>query len=197
MKYLTTMGVTLLLTQNALACPKEMDAANGIVLTRASTFFSALFKPKGEGITEQRIMIRGAEPEDISSFYPHPLVIGKHISKNGELNIEYKKPLVALDELNNTNNWVSEVVVKSGDTEIGTGTAVVSFIGYDVITIGECTYDVWRISDRLELKDSQPIIFEKYFSPELKLVLASITMSNEGEPISGVMFDEIKNGVNY
>ena len=184
----------LLGVQSAVACPQAMDRENGLILTRTDPFFSVLFRPTDQGLTEQRIMDRGAGPEEVSTVYPHPLVVGERVSSTTTLSLSYSAPVSQLDRLNETRTWQSDVVLQSGQEVLGRGTAILSFLGTSTIAIGACRYDVWQVEDRFELEGREPIVFDKFYSPKLGLVLNAIRLSPNRDPISTVEFDTIEEG---
>ena len=191
-----TLMFVLVGGQAALACPKEMGET-GIVLTRTSPFFSIYVSDTERGLTEQRIMVRGAAPENVSSVYPHPLVIGQRAGGDGVLSLTYAKPTSQLDRLDRIGHWTSDVVLRSGQTPVGTGKATLSFLGDATISIGTCTYDVWHVEDRLELESRAPIIFDKFYSPALGVVLKTVKLTQKREPIDMVEFNEIAVGSTF
>ena len=184
----------LLSAQSVWACPQALDRENGLILTRTDPFFSSFYRPTDQGLTEQRIMERGAGPQEVSTVYPHPLVVGKRVGRNGTLSLSYSAAVSLLDRLNETGTWQSDVVLRSGQDELGRGTATLSFLGNSTIAVGECRYDVWQVEDRFELEGREPIVFDKFYSPKLGLVLNAIRLSPNREPISTVEFDTIETG---
>ena len=184
----------LLGAQSAVACPQAMDRENGLVLTRTDPFFSVLLRPSDQGLTEQRIMDRGAEPEEVSTVYPHPLVPGERVARNGTLSLSYSAAVSQLDRLDETGTWKSDVVLRSGQDELGHGAATLSFLGKQTMSVGECQYDVWQVEDRFELEGREPIVFDKFYSPKLGVVLESVRLTPTREPITMIAFDKIEAG---
>ena len=184
----------LMSAQSVWACPQALDRENGLILTRTDPFFSVLFRSSDQGLTEQRIMDRGAGPEEVSTVYPHPLVVGERVSSTATLSLSYSAPVSQLDRLDETGTWRSDVVLQSGQEVLGRGTATLSFLGNSTIAIGACQYDVWQVEDRFELEGREPIVFDKFYSPKLGLVLNAIRLSPNRDPISTVEFDTIEEG---
>ncbi len=178
--------------QAAMACPQSLDPQGGLVLTRTDPFFAVILKATEEGLTEQRVMERDSGPEPVSTLYPHPLVVGERAARNGTLSLSYATAVSQLDRLNETGVWQSDVVLRSGQDELGRGTATLSFRGNQTMSVGECRYDVWHVEDRLELEGRAPIIFDKFYSPTLGVVLEAVKLTPNREPITMISFDKIE-----
>mgnify|MGYP006921610234 CR=1 FL=1 len=172
-------------------CPTAADLENGIRLTRNEPFFSILQTATPEGLTEARIMDRGAGPEAVSSVYAHPLTVVRRISAGGVLELAYADDTAELNSLPGPRQWHTEVTLLSDGQEINRGTYAVRLSGLGDATIGDCSYTVWRINEVMTLDGMAPLAFEKSYAPDLGLVLSSIRLDPEGTPVGGVFFDEI------
>ena len=61
-----------------------------------------------------------------------------------------------------------------------------------LVSIGECEYEAWRVENRLEIDGRSPIVFEKFYSPLLGVVIKTIKIAPDGKRLSAVEFDEIE-----
>ncbi|MGO7035988.1 hypothetical protein ACCT19_34885, partial [Rhizobium ruizarguesonis] len=50
------------------------------------------------------------------------------------------------------------------------------------------------VNSRLELTGLPPIIFEQYYSPELRVVLRSVRLGPSNQPLSELRFDRFQIG---
>ena len=173
-------------------CPKSLSEESGLILTRNTPFFSSLYTQTQEGVREQRILVRSGKPENVSTYYPHPLAVGKRIGSNGTLHLKYSRATDSINDLPKTKDWKADVILQSNGKQIGTGSSTLSFKGHGQESIGDCQYRVWVIDSRLNLKGQPPISFMKYYSPELNLVLRSVKMDPSGKALSQVHFDLIE-----
>ncbi len=180
--------------QSALACPQAPDPEHGLVLTRTEPFFQVVSKSTDRGWIEQRIMERGGELDRASTVYPHPLAVGERTDKNGTLSIRYSAAVSELDHLDETGLWRSDVVLLSGQNVLDRGTATRSFLGRTKFAIGWCVYDVWLVEARTVYERHQPTVFDQYYSPELGVILESIKLTPDREPITRIGFNEIEVG---
>lgn len=192
-----TAFLTLIATLSptiALACPSEMDKEYGIQLTRTEPFFSMLLQEADGGLTERRILFRDAQPEKVASLYLHPLIVGRREGKNGSTFLDYSAPFEDLNRLNEIGEWQSDVVFRAGTRLLASGTTIIKFLGNSSVKIGACRYKVWHIEDRLELEERTPIVFEKWYSPQLNVVLRIMRMRLDGQPMNEIAFDQITIG---
>jgi len=172
-------------------CPEKSDLAAGVTFTRSEPFYSVVFVSTGEGIIERRIMARGAEPEQVSSVYIHPLAVGERHSDNGNLTIEYSEDPLLLEELPKHGEWHSEVSLYHNGNFVSEGSIAVTFIANSSETIAGCEYLVWEVDDNMSLDGYAPISFKKFYSPRLGVVLRAIKLDSADNPISEVRFDSI------
>lgn len=190
---LATAVATLIGTAAAAQdrCPTAEDMATGIRLTRNDPLFSVVLTRTEDGIAEARVMSRGDSPEEVSTFYSHGLTVTRRIGSGGTLELRYDRDTAELDSLPGYREWSTPVMLLSDGLEANGGTYTARISGLGDATIGDCTYTVWRVQDRLELAGMQPMVFEKAFAPDLGIPLSAIQIAPDGSPVSGVFFDEI------
>lgn len=151
------------------------------------------YKPDGPGLTEQRLMERNHSLQPVSAVYLHPLLVEKRVSASGTHELKYANA-IALEDLPKKKNWQSETTLFINGQKSVSGATVIRFDGWGEETIASCSYKVWAINSRLELTELPPIIFEQYYSPELRLVLRSVRLSPSNKPLSEVRFDRFQIG---
>ncbi|MBY5554171.1 hypothetical protein [Rhizobium leguminosarum] len=174
-------------------CLSAKEAKTGVLLTREAPFYSVFYKPDGPGLTEQRLMERNRSLHPVSAVYLHPLLVEKRVSPSGTHELKYANA-VALDDLPQKKNWHSETILFINGQRSVSGATFIRFDGWGEETIASCSYKVWAINSRLELTGLPPIIFEQYYSPELRLVLRSVRLGRSNQPLSEVRFDRFQIG---
>ncbi len=179
-----------LLVGITLAAPAS---SNCLLLTREVPFYSVFYKPDGPGLTEQRLMERDRSLQPVSAVYLHPLLVEKRVSASGTHELKHANA-IALDDLPQKKNWQSETTLFINGKKSVSGATIIRFDGWGEETIASCSYKVWAINSRLELTGLPPIIFEQYYSPELRVVLRSVRLGPSNRPLSEVRFDRFASG---
>ncbi|TCA44278.1 hypothetical protein E0H72_11520 [Rhizobium leguminosarum bv. viciae] len=185
-------GITLAAPASS-SCLSAKETKQGVLLTREVPFYSVFYKPGGPGLTEQRLMERNHSLQPVSAVYLHPLLVEKRVSASGTHELKYANA-IALEDLPKKKNWQSETTLFINGQKSVSGATVIRFDGWGEETIASCSYKVWAINSRLELTELPPIIFEQYYSPELRLVLRSVRLSPSNKPLSEVRFDRFQIG---
>jgi len=173
-------------------CPGHVSDVKGIELSRTEPFFGNVYRQTPRGLTEERMMERDGEVEEVSTVYPHALAPGERISAQGSMILDYVADPSELDRLNETGTWTSEVVLRVNGQAVMTGRAEKRLAGTEMITVGECRTEVWLVEDRLELGQGDGDWMLLSYAPALGLVVRSMTLSAEGKPLRGVEFDTIQ-----
>ncbi|MGR9180462.1 hypothetical protein ACU8OR_33740 (plasmid) [Rhizobium leguminosarum] len=185
-------GITLAAPASS-NCLNANETKQGVLLTREVPFYSVFYKPDGPGLTEQRLMERNHSLQPVSAVYLHPLLVEKRVSASGTHELKYANA-IALDDLPQKKNWQSETTLFINGQKSASGATVIRFDGWGEETIASCSYKVWAINSRLKLTELPPIIFEQYYSPELRLILRSVRLSPSNQPLSEVRFDRFQIG---
>jgi hypothetical protein len=186
------VGITLA-TPASSNCLSAKETKHGVLLTREVPFYSVFYKPDGSGLTEQRLMERNRSLQPVSAVYFHPLLVEKRVSASGTHELKYANA-IALDDLPQKKNWQSETTLFINGQKSVSGATIIRFDGWGEETIASCSYKVWTVNSRLELTGLPPIIFEQYYSPELRLVLRSVRLGPSNQPLSEVRFDRFQIG---
>ncbi|WP_348630492.1 hypothetical protein [Rhizobium leguminosarum] len=160
---------------------------------RVVPFYSVFYKPDGPGLTEQKLVERNRSLQPVSAVYLHPLLVEKRVSASGTHELKYANA-IALDDLPQKKNWQSETTLFINGKKSISGATIIRFDGWEKETIASCSYKVWAINSRLELTGLPPIIFEQYYSPELRVVLRSVRLGPSNRPLSEVRFDRFHIG---
>lgn len=179
------------LAAGAQTCPTGADVDTGVRLTRLDPFFSVVFTNTADGLAEARVMQRGGTREAVDTVYSHALAVTSRSTPNGPLAIAYDADPAALDDLPALRSWDSTVTVTLNDTPFTTGRYTARVTGFGEATIGDCSYDVWRVRDQLRLDNGAVLAFEKSYAPALGLVVGSIQLDQQDQPAGSVFFDEI------
>ncbi|MBY5610355.1 hypothetical protein [Rhizobium leguminosarum] len=194
LRSLSSLLVGLTLAEPASGnCLSAKETKQGVLLTREVPFFSAFYKPDGPGLTEQRLMERNRSLQPVSAVYLHPLLVEKRVSASGTHELKYANA-IALDDLPQKKNWQSETKLFINGQKSVSGATIIRFDGWGEEAIASCSYKVWAVNSRLELTGLPPIIFEQYYSPELRLVLRSVRLGPSNQPLSEVRFDRFQIG---
>ena len=173
-------------------CLTANETKQGVLLTRKVPFYSVFYKPNGPGLTEQRLMKSNHSLQPVSAVYLHPLLVEKRVGATKQ-ELKYANA-IALDDLPQKKNWQSDTTLFLNGQESASGTTFIRFDGWGEETIAGCSYKVWAINSRLELTGLPPIIFEQYYSAELRLVLRSVRLDASNQPMSEVRFDRFEIG---
>ncbi|MGO4196913.1 hypothetical protein AB4Z13_16285 [Rhizobium sp. YAF28] len=173
-------------------CLTANETKQGVLLTRKVPFYSVFYKPNGPGLTEQRLMESNHSLQPVSAVYLHPLLVETRVGATKQ-ELKYANA-IALDDLPQKKNWQSDTTLFLNGQESVSGTTFIRFDGWGEETIAGCSYKVWAINSRLELTGLPPIIFEQYYSPELRLVLRSVRLDPSNQPMSEVRFDRFEIG---
>ncbi|TBB16583.1 hypothetical protein ELH48_33885 (plasmid) [Rhizobium ruizarguesonis] len=186
------VGITLAAPASG-NCLSAKETKQGVLLTREVPFYSVFYKPDGPGLTEQRLMERNRSLHPVSAVYLHPLLVEKRVSASGRHELKYANA-IALDDLPQKKNWQSETTLFINGKKSVSGATIIRFDGWGEETIASCSYKVWAVNSRLELTGLPPIIFEQYYSPELRVVLRSVRLGPSNQPLSEVRFDRFQIG---
>lgn len=188
------VGITLAVPAFGI-CLTAKETKQGVLLTREVPFFSVFYKPDGPGLTEQKLVERNRSLQPVSAVYLHPLLVEKRVGPNGTHELKYANAnAIALDDLPQKKNWQSDTTLFINGKKSVSGTTFIRFDGLGEETLASCSYKVWAINSRLELTGLPPIIFEQYYSPELRLVLRSVRLGPSDKPLSEVRFDRFQIG---
>ncbi|ARM12954.1 MULTISPECIES: hypothetical protein [Rhizobium] len=189
---LLLVGITLVVPAFG-NCLTANETKQGVLLTREVPFFSVFYKPDGPGLTEQKLVERNHSLQPVSAVYLHPLLVEKRVGPNGTHELKYANA-IALDDLPQKKTWQSDTTLFLNGKKSVSGTTFIRFDGLGEEAIASCSYKVWAINSRLELTGLPPIIFEQYYSPELRLVLRSVRLGPSNQPLSEVRFDRFQIG---
>lgn len=189
---LVLVAISLCATPALSRCPTGEDRQRGLALTHESPFQSLLYKQTSEGLTEQKLQLRGKKLEAVNAIYVHPLLVSKRINKVGTLRVSYSVGIEDIAELPKRKTWTSSVELFSNERKISNGQETLKFKGMARTEIGNCFYPVWVVHESLTLDGKEPITFEKYFSPQLNLVLRAVRLAPDGKVIADTFFDKIE-----
>lgn len=173
-------------------CPGHVSTLPGVKLSRAEPFFGTVYRHTPEGLTEARVMERNGVAEEVSTVYAHPLAPVQRVTDKGTLTLDYGDGTSKLDRLGTSGSWVTEVVLKVDGKAVLAGQAAKRFLGSETIDIGDCRTKVLLVEDRMNLGLEDETYMILFYSPALGLVVRSVTMSADGQPLQGVEFDRIE-----
>lgn len=172
------------------ACPTRTDLADGIRLTRTDPFLTSLYHVDDTGLWELRSFSAGETGP--RSFYPHPLAVGMRDGDGPTLAVAYAGDPADLDRLDMLQTWGSDITLLRDGEAIEEGYFEVTLLGIEQISVGGCTYTAWNTRDILVLGGGEPILFEKFYAPDLGLVLRTARIDQDGVGISTVIMDRIE-----
>lgn len=179
-------------SQTLAECPSGPLGPKGLKLTRTDPFMENILHPSPEGVIETRRQTRDGQMETKTSIYPHPLMVGKQISANGELVLRYDEDVNDLAKLDTSKKWTSKVSLLIGNEVVDTGSTGAEFKALESVSIGTCKYKVWVVEDYLDLKQSGKMIYAHFYAPELGVVLQVLSLDEKSQPTSFVAFDKIE-----
>ncbi len=186
------LTATLMASQVLAECPGGPLGPQGLKLTRTEPFMEVIYRPSPEGVVESRRQMRDGEMQTKTTIYSHPLMVGKQISANGELILNYDQNVQDLAKLDASKKWTSKVSLLIGNDVVDTGNAGAEFKALESVSIGACQYKVWVVEDYLELKQSGKMIYAHFYAPDLGVVLQVLSLDEKSQPTSLVAFDKIE-----
>lgn len=186
------LTATVMASQVLAECPSGPLGPQGLKLTRTEPFMEVIYRPSPEGVVESRRQMRDGEMQTKTTIYSHPLMVGKQISANGELILNYDQNVHDLAKLDASKKWTSKVSLLIGNDVVDTGNAGAEFKALESVSIGACQYKVWVVEDYLELKQSGKMIYVHYYAPDLGVVLQVLSLDENSKPVSMVAFDKIE-----
>lgn len=145
-------------------------------------------------MTEERTEILGSGSEHVTETYWNALAPADHVSNGKTVTLQYDAPVSDLLKLDETNAWQSGVRVLVNGVLVNRGTVTKALLKQREISVGKCKYHVWDVEDRLDLGNGNGNYFVQVYAPDLGLILSSIKMGSNGNPINGVQFDKIGMG---
>jgi len=196
-----TLAAALVATATPLAagaqsnnntCPTQADMQAGVLLSMDDGGFAMLSRTTPDGVEVTSIVTYsdGAIARTITTF-EHPLALPPQVNAQGPTFSEYEKPLAGLDGLPNTRDWVSDFRFVRDGAVVETGTQTSRLTGFGQITVGECSYDVWRVHRQIRYSDGFALYAEHVYAPSLGIILGETTLDENGNPRAAVFFDEI------
>ncbi len=189
-----SLSVAIILAATPLfaQCPSGPLGPEGLKLTRYNPFMELVYQPSPEGVVELRKQDRGGFTQTRTSVYPHPLMVGKQISENGELVLQYDRPVSDLHRLDKTKVWDANAKLLIGGKVVDQGVAHAQFKAIEKISIGTCVYKVWVVEDYINLTETGKTAFAHFYSPDLGVVLQALALDENSRPVSIVAFDKIE-----
>jgi hypothetical protein len=172
-------------------CPTRDDLAGGIDLVRSEPYYVSSFVLDGEGLGETRIIGQGADARNITATYVHGLLNIDQREARGDFAMTLDADPALLDRLPQIGRWESSLTATWNGEFVGYGVYVANFIEMVPWEIGACTYDTWYVQETLVIDTLDPVFVDKYFAPELGLVIAAVEVTEQGEPIGNVVYDRI------
>ena len=172
-------------------CPSRADLAGGIDLVRNDPYFASAFRDSGAGLEEARVIGSGAEAQTMTARYLHGLIGTEQDSAAGLFQIVYFEDPAPLDRLPEVERWDSLVNASWNGDFVGEGVYSAIFIETVPFDIGPCTYAAWYVQETLVIDTLDPVYVDKYYAPDLGLVLGAIVVTETGEAISNVIYDTV------
>lgn len=175
-----------------VTCPTMADLDQGITLIRGEPFYSNVMTHTEDGLAEARIVTRDGVRETVSSTYAHALAVTQRIGANGTLGLTYAGDTFEMDQLDTLGTWMTDVTLSTDGVPTVTGTFRATFVARISFPIGACEFETWQVRTELDLADRAPLRMDRYFAPALGISLGAVSLDADGNPISGVIFDDIK-----
>jgi hypothetical protein len=172
-------------------CPTRADLAGGVDLVRLDPYFASAFRETGRGLEEARVVGSGADAQTMTARYLHGLIGTEQDTGAGLFQIVYFEDPAPLDRLPEVERWDSLVNASWNGDFVGEGVYSAIFIETVPFEIGPCTYETWYVQETLVIDTLDPVYVDKYYAPELGLVLGAIVVTEQGEAISNVIYDTV------
>ncbi|MCU4652916.1 hypothetical protein N8I71_08735, partial [Roseibacterium sp. SDUM158016] len=172
-------------------CPTRADLPGGVNLVRIEPYFASSFSLAAYGLTETRVIGRGEDARNVTARYVHGLLNIDQREARGDFAMTLDADPALLDRLPEIGVWESAVSATWNGDFVGHGVYAAIFVETVPWEIGECTYDTWYVQETLVIDTLDPIFVDKYYAPALGLVIATVMVTQEGEAISNVVYDEV------
>jgi hypothetical protein len=119
-------------------------------------------------------------------------VAGRETGPYSDIAFDYAVDPAGLDALTRTGVWQSPAAFLLNGRKIGDVVFERRLLGTEMLTIGDCTTEVWLVEARMEMEQGDGSWDILSYAPALGLVLRSVTMSAEGEPLHEFAYDRIE-----
>lgn len=183
------------LAASAETCPTSSDLTKGITLVRFDPYLSWYAKREG---ASQPIVIEALNPGlgligTYRMIFEHGLV---PIQKTARLpaSIDYDRDTSELVQLPALGEWSAIATSISmnlyGPAAVETSQTL-RFLEHDVLEVGGCPYDIWRVHHTTSWQSFGSRTLEKLYAPELGLVIGQSNIDGAGGAINTLVFDQI------
>jgi hypothetical protein len=183
------LGATALPALAWAQCPTRDDLATGVTLTRVEPLFQSSFALTDGKLVENRVVGTGSEAQQIRADYLHGLVNTGSDSARGLFQSVVFEDVRALDRLPELQLWESAIRASWNGELVGDGLLTLLYLETVPFEIDDCVYQTWYVQETSIIDTLDPIYLDKYYAPELGLVLATVTVDQDGQPISNVVYD--------
>lgn len=172
-------------------CPDKANLDDGVVLYRSAPFLGSLFKIHSGQLQEWRLTSKDGDTEIAFTNTNHALLAGSRLKGKTVIGLFYDTDVASLDDLPTSKQWQSEVTFRVGSAEKASGTVSIQYRNVHSHKLGECEFSVWEVDVTTSLSVTPTSTFRKFYAPSLGLVLGSIKLDANGNPISAVAYDTI------
>ena len=192
MKLLPVLVALCTIAAPALShCPdvRQDHTQETLILTRTDPFFEIrLSRDENGTLTEMRSMTGGL---DTRTTYLADIWASERTDDNGTLSLQYggDPATLALTEIGATLSLPVRLFAESAEMAKGSETKRVH--DQTEMTIGDCTYDVMVILNRLELDGMRTGYSYSLYSPVLGLIIGNVVTDADYAPVRSVFFDKL------
>jgi hypothetical protein len=182
----------LILAAPALAeCPTKADLAQGVTLLRENPYFGSTYRVEDDVLNEYRIMLRDGDEQRRTTTYYHPLAVDTQDSRSGTVDYDYHADLEPLTRIDEAEEFAAQVTLSVDDERLAAGSYRVFYEGESEVTVGDCTYDSWLLSNEVRLDGYEPIILLWDYAPDLGLIVRTEQVDALRNTLSVVEYDRV------
>lgn len=170
-------------------CPQRFAPDQTIRLIRKQPEFVSTFTRKEDQIIEKRVQNHLGRKLSIEQTYLHGLLPQTLKTDRAELTFLYDDDFQDLDRLPTTKKWLSEFTLRVAGKNVAKGVFSANYRGKGKISIGKCTYEIWKVQTITEINGKEQTLFEQSYAPALGISLKALRVNPKGKVLSGVVFD--------
>ena len=190
-KLLITFSIILPTSVHA-TCPEALQFDKYLILSRVSPYYKHEYFLAGDSIKKKVTSFKRGKIHQNEQKIVNGLIVLERFSTKINLTVSYESSTDEIKNLPEIKEWHSKIKMFKNGIYFKSGIYVLKYIKTTKETIGECAYTVWEVVEETKFKNTPPILFRKFYSPQLRVVLRSANLRKENITKAEIKFDSIK-----